>query len=118
MPSTVELGWWLRQAVWWRWAGLSASQGRPSSVGLTLGQEQGQRVTMEPLPALWMLRAQRSRERVSPLREPCAGERRERALVFRRTLRGAATFRRSEEFRKPGRDGRWFSRRRYGHSDR
>jgi len=125
MPPTVEPSCSLGQAVWWRRAGLSASQGQPSPVRLLRGQEQEQRATMELLPALRVRRAQKWRVRprvlvlrvdqlvrVSLLPELCPQERPERALVFRKPLREASTFPRSEGCRKPVHGGRWFSRRR------
>jgi hypothetical protein len=109
----VELGCWLGQAVWWRRAGLSASQGQPSPVGLIRGPEQEQRATLESLPALRELLAQKSPVRVwlspvlrvdqqarlvrvSLLPELCTQERPERALVFGKPLREVSTIPRSE----------------------
>ena len=52
------------QAVWLRWAGLSAFQGQPSLVGLIQGRAREQRATVELLLALRVLLAQKSRVRL------------------------------------------------------
>jgi len=105
MPSTVG------QAVWWRQAGLSASQGQPSPVGLIPAQEQEQRATLELLRVLQVLRARKSPARVwsvlrvdqqvrlvrvSLLPALCTQERPERVLVFGKPLPEASTIPRSE----------------------
>jgi len=82
-------------------------------VGLIRGREQEQQATLEPLPALRVLQAQRLRVRprvwsvlrvdqparlvwVSLLPELCSQEGQEQALAFGKPLREASTFPRSE----------------------